>query len=182
MTFSRRFAPVGVAAILAVSVVPAAPAAAAVRYDPVARSGFADAADVRAAFGWSEATLSRRAGRLTFGHQFFTRDTYAVWCGTGPFPVAHERDYGRYELTGVAVREPRRGAPTGYAGQGRLTGFRISGPHAGISGTSVAPAAGQPCPTSRGPRITRADLVSTTTGWSLAVRFSATERVLRSGV
>jgi len=62
-----------------------------------------------------------------------------------------------------------------------VTGFRITGPTAGISGTSVAPAVGQPCPEPRGPKITRADLVSTTMCWSLVVSSGDVSRTVRTG-
>jgi len=159
----------------------AAPAAAAVRYDPGSQSGSAGAADVRQAFGWSEAKLEARAPGLVFGHEFWTADRYSVSCGKGSFAIRHEREFGRYELAGVAVREPRRGSSTAYGQQPPLAAFRIDGPRAGVSGTSVAPAVGQPCPEPRGPRITRAELVSTTTGWSLTVSSGAVSRVLRTG-
>lgn len=182
MKFSGRVRQLAAAgAVLVAGLGPAAPAAAAVRYDPATRTGFADAADVRKAFGWNDATLAARAAGLTFGHTFWTTDTYAVRCGKSRFPVAHRRDYGRFELTSVVVRQPRRAAPTGYTERARTAGFRITGPYAGISGTSVAPAAGQPCPKSGGATVTRADLVSTATGWSLTVSRGAVTKTLRTG-
>lgn len=178
----RRILPLVVAgATLAAGLGYAAPAAASVRYDPQAKSGFAGAGDVRRAFGWSDAMLAKHAAGLVFNHDFWTADTYSVWCGRRPFPVEHQRDFGRFELTDVVVREPRRGAPAGYFARPRLVGFRITGPHAGISGTTVPPTVGQPCPEPRGPRITRADLVSTTTGWSLSVSSGGAGKILRSG-
>ncbi|MFI7597773.1 hypothetical protein [Actinoplanes sp. NPDC049681] len=180
--FSRRILQLAVAgATLTTGLGYAVPAAAAVRYDPDSQSGFADAADVRKAFGWSEARLADRAAGLVFSHDFWTQDTYSVSCGKGSFSVEHQRDFGRLELTDRVVRTTRRGAPDGYGQRPRLVGFRIAGPHAGISGTSVPPTVGQPCPEPRGARITRADLVSTTTGWSLHVSFGSTDKILRSG-
>jgi hypothetical protein len=178
--FARRIFQVAVAgAVLAAGY--AVPAAAAVRYDPAAKSGFAAAADVRQAFGWTRQVLAARATGLVFSHDFWTRDTYSVWCGKGPFPIAHEREFGRFELTDVVVHESRRGVPAGYGRRPELAGFKIIGPYAGISGTSVAPAAGQPCPADRGPRVTRAELISTTTGWTLSVSSGGGHRVLRTG-
>ncbi|MFG1610791.1 hypothetical protein [Actinoplanes sp. NPDC049265] len=180
--FARRIVQVAVSgATLVAGLGYAGPAAASVRYDPAAQTGFAAATDVRRAFGWSDRVLAARAAGLVFNHDFWTRDTYSVWCGEGPFPVVHEREFGRFELTDVVVRDAGRGASTGYAGRRRLSGFKIVGPYAGISGTSVAPAVGQPCPEPRGPKVTRADLVSTRTGWSLSVTSGATSKVLRSG-
>ncbi len=183
--FARRILHLAVTgATLTAGVGYAGPAAAAVRYDPDAKTGFADAADVRRVFGWSDATLSARAAGLVFSHDFWTRDAYSVSCGKGSFPVAHQREFGRFELNGRVVREARRGArrgaSTGYGDGTRLTGFRITGPYAGISGTSVPPAVGQPCPESRGARITRADRVSTTTGWSLTISSGGVDKILRS--
>lgn len=181
--FSRRIFQVTVAgATVAASLGYAVPAEASVRYDPGTKSGFADATDVQKAFGWSDARLAAHAAGLVFSHDFWTEDTYSVSCGKGSFPVEHQREFGRLELTDRPVREPRRGTSSGYGRRPRLVGFRIAGPYAGISGTSVAPTVGQPCPEPRGPRITRADLVSTTTGWSLTVSFGGAGRVLRSGV
>ncbi|PRY33155.1 hypothetical protein [Pseudosporangium ferrugineum] len=168
-------------ASLAAGIGYATPAAAAVRYDPRTKTGFAGAADVRKAFGWSDATLTARAGALTFSHDFWTRDTYSVSCGKGTFPVRHDREFGRYELADRVVREPRRDAPAGYERSRRTTGFRITGPYAGISGTSVPPAVGDPCPEPRGTTILRLRRVSTATGWSLSVSYGTTGRVLRTG-
>ena len=180
--FSRRVRQFAVvAATSAAGLGYAVPAGASVRYEPVTQSGFAGAADVRRAFGWSDATLAARADGLVFGHDFWTTDTYSVSCGKGSFSVPHQREFGRYELTDVVVRESRRGAATGYGQQPRPAGFRIDGAHAGVSGTSVPPGVGGPCPQARGARITRSVLVSTTTGWSLTVSSGPVDMVLRSG-
>ncbi|GGQ54664.1 hypothetical protein [Couchioplanes azureus] len=180
--FARRVLPLAVAgATLAAGLGYAVPAAASVRYDPQTKSGLADAADVRRAFGWSEAVLAARADRLVFHHDFWTEDTYSVSCGKASFRVRHAREFGRLELSDRVVREPRRGTSIGYDHRFRLVGFRIIGPHAGVSGTSVPPAVGQPCPQPDGSRITRADLVATVSGWSLNAGFAGVNRVLRSG-
>jgi hypothetical protein len=168
--FSRRPSRLVVAgAAFAVSIAGAGPASASVRYDPGTKTGFVDESDARKAFGWTDAMLASKAAGLVFDHDFWTDDTYAVACGRDAFPVVHHRDFGRYELAGTVVRDARRGAPIGY--HGRLRGFRLTGPYLGISGTSVPPAVGQPCPESKdqGPAIDRVRLVSTTTGWSLTV-------------
>jgi hypothetical protein len=161
--FSSRLAVVG--AVLVAGTVPAGPAAASVTYDPRAMTGFVGGSNVRHAFGWSEATLASRASGLVFDHEFWTDDNYTVACGGPGFPVVHHREFGRFELTDVASR----GGRSGYDGE--LLGFRLAGAHSGISGTSVPPMAGQPCPECQGPRSTidRADLVSSTTGWALYV-------------
>ncbi|MGA5305770.1 hypothetical protein ACPCHT_38155 [Nucisporomicrobium flavum] len=180
--FSRHVLTLAVAgATLATGIGYAVPAAASVRYDPAAKAGFADAADVRKAFGWSEAALTAHAAGLDFGHEFWTEDTYTVSCGAGSFTVRHQREFGRFALADRVVREARRGAPAGYGAPARLAGFRITGPYAGISGTSVPPAVGGPCPEPRGQKVTRATLTATTAGWSLTVSSGAATRVLRRG-
>jgi hypothetical protein len=181
--FSRRLSRLVVAgATLAGCVAAAGPAAAAVTYDPEAKTGFVDRNDVRKAFGWTNAVLASRASGLAFGQEFWTDDTYSVTCGRQAFPVVHHREYGRFELADVVVRDGRRGSRTGY--QGRLTGFRLTGARTGISGTSVPPEVGQPCPQTpdQGPTIDRVAAVSTTTGWALTASSQDVQReLLRSG-
>ena len=181
MSSRRVFQLVVTAAALAAGLGYATSAAASVRYGSGTKAGFVGVADVRRAFGWSDAKLAARADGLVFSHDFWTTDTYSVSCGEKFFAVRHPREFGRYDLTDIVIREPRPGASTGYGPHSRLVGFRIDGPYAAISGTSVAPAVGQPCPEPLGPRITRADLVSTTTGWSLNVSSGEVNKVLRSG-
>jgi hypothetical protein len=151
----------------------AAPASAAVTYDPSTKAGLVGGGDVRRAFGWTTAQLAARASGVSFDQDFWTDDTYAVTCGPRTFPVVHHREFGRFELNVVLKR--RRGAATGYAGT--PTGFRITGARSGISGTSVAPAAGQPCPSGAG-ATTATRLVSTTTGWALSAHSGAESRQL----
>jgi hypothetical protein len=170
--YSRRPSQLVVAgAVLAAGIAFAAPASASVTYDPATRTGFVDGADVQKAFGWSDAALASRASAVVFDHDFWTDDTYSVACGDHVFPVVHHREFGRYELTDAVVQDRRRGSRTGYAGQ--PVGFRLAGAHAGISGTSVAPAVGQPCPegAARGSAIDRIHLDSSASGWSLTLRF-----------
>jgi hypothetical protein len=175
---ARRRSPFAVAgAILAAGLVLAAPASAAVKYDPGTMTGFVGGTDVQKAFGWTAPALASKAAGVVFDHEFWTDDTYSVACGTFVFPVVHHRDYGRFELTDAVVRPGSRQAAAGYAG--RPLGFRISGAHSGISGTSVPPMAGQPCPEHPGLVIDRAALVSTTTGWALtAASGSVSHRLL----
>jgi hypothetical protein len=187
-------------ATLAAGVVFAAPASAAVQYDPASRTGFVGAADVRRAFGWTAAMLAARAGGVAFDHDFWTDDTYSVVCGKRTYPVVHHKEYGHYELTEAVVRGAGARSAAGYGGG--ITGFRLGGATSGISGTSVAPAVGQPCPTGKGPgqglgqgagqglgqragqgpgrgrgqdprqgaTIDELRLVSSATGWALAAR------------
>jgi hypothetical protein len=140
----------------------ATPAPASVRYDPETKTGFVGSADVRQAFGWSGRELASRAAGLVFEHDFWTDDTYRATCGARVVPVVHHRDFGRFDLIDTA----------GY------TGFRISGARSGISGTSVPPAAGQPCPGDQGETIGKVRLVSSTTGWKLTVTSAGESRTL----
>jgi hypothetical protein len=163
-------------ATLAAGAVFAPPAAASVTYDPAAKTGFVDATDVRKALGWSGAALAARAAALVFDHEFWADDTYAVTCGKRTFPVVHHRDFGRFELSDTVSRDVRRGSSAGY--RGRVRGFRLTGPHLGISGTSVPPAPGQPCPGRPGSSIDRAELSGSATGWALTVRYGDVRRRL----
>ncbi|WP_305787187.1 hypothetical protein [Symbioplanes lichenis] len=158
-------------AVLAGGLVGATPAAAAVRYDPQARTGFVGVTDIRGAFGWSGRTLAERAAGLEFDHNFFADDTYSVTCGAGVFPVVHHREFGRYQLNDTVTR-------TGGGYGGGVAGFRLTGPIAGISGTSVAPAAGQPCPERPGALIAEVRLTATTVGWTLSVSSEGETREL----
>jgi len=154
-------------------------ASAAVTYDPVTKTGFVDAADIRQAFGWTGVVLASRADGLAFDHDFWTDDTYSVTCGRRVRPVVHHRVYGRFELTVAVVRRNGPHSATGYG----VTGFRLTGARTGISGTSLPPALGQPCPPGPdrvpGSTIDALRPVSSVTGWSLAVRSGDAERVLR---
>ncbi|GIM90988.1 hypothetical protein [Paractinoplanes toevensis] len=133
--------------------------AAPVTYDPHTMTGYVGQRDVRHAFGWTAATLATRAPGLVFNQEFWTDDSYTVSCGNGSFPVTHHRDFGRYWLTVKAT-----------GGYGTVTGWRITGASSGISGTSVAPAAGQPCPLpGRGTTIVRAVKTGTKAGCELTV-------------
>ncbi|MFI5496746.1 hypothetical protein [Actinoplanes sp. NPDC051859] len=179
---ARRVLPLAVAgATFAASLGSAVPASAAVQYDPDLKTGLVDAADVRKAFGWSDEVLANRANGLVFRHDFWTEDTYTVSCGGAAFGVKHQPEFGNFALTDRVVRAPRRGSSAGYGQHTRLVGFRITGPYAGISGTSVPPAVGQPCPEPRGSKITRADRVSTTSSWSLTVSSGPVQKTLRTG-
>lgn len=181
--YSRRLSRLAVAgATLATGLAFADPAAAAPRYDPEAKTGFVDRRDVRKAFGWTGAELAERADTVVFDHDFWSDDTYSVTCGAEAFPVVHHRDFGRYELADTVAHEGGRGAAVGY--HGRLTGFRLTGAINGISGTSVAPEPGQPCPAEEpapGSTIVEVHLVSSVTGWALAVRSGDLQRRLLMG-
>ncbi|MGX6606122.1 hypothetical protein ACWKSP_28940 [Micromonosporaceae bacterium Da 78-11] len=140
-------------------------ASASVTYDPDTKAGFVAESEVRKAFGWTGATLAVRASGLVFDHDFWTDDTYSVSCGLAPFPVVHHEQFGRFELTDAVVH-----AAGGYGRQ--LAGFRLTGARSGISGTSVAPMVGQPCPDQAQPAgstVVSAQRLSSSTGWALAV-------------
>ncbi|GAA0584128.1 hypothetical protein GCM10010172_81370 [Paractinoplanes ferrugineus] len=151
-------------------VLTAAPAAAAVKYDPVAQTGTVAGADVRKAFGWTSATLAERAGGLAFSQDFWTADNYAVACGERRLRVVHHHDFGRFELTAGVARD-------GYGG----LSFRITGAYAGISGTSVPPAPGQPCPADQTIKIDEVRLVSSVKGWTLTATSGDARRDLLGG-
>jgi hypothetical protein len=144
-----------------------APASASVRYDPDAKTGTVTGAQMRKAFGWSTATLAKRAGTVVFNHDFWTDDSYTVTCGKRQFRVVHHRDFGRFELTDRIAKD----------GYGTVT-FHITGPHAGISGTSVPPEPGQQCPSDQNAEIDRVRLISTARGWSLTATAGETHRTL----
>ena len=171
--FSRRFSFFAVAgATLAGSLAFASPAVASVTYDPETKTGFVDRADVQKAFGWSGAELAAHAAGVVFQHDFWTDDTYSVGCGDHVVNVVHHKDFGRFELTDTVVDRAERGAASDYGR--KPAGFRITGAHAGISGTSVAPAVGQPCPVppetgDKQPVIDRVHLENSTTGWALTI-------------
>jgi hypothetical protein len=176
---SRRILELAVAgATLAAGIAYAAPASAAVTYDPQGKTGYVDQADVRKAFGWSAATLNAKAAGLIFNHDFWTDDHYAVNCGKKAYPVVHHREFGRFELSDTVVRSSGRGPRIGYSGVRAVAGFRLAGPRAGISGTSVAPRVGDPCPREKGTRITKVAVASTTTGWSLSAGSGEISRIL----
>nr|WP_221377630.1 hypothetical protein [Actinoplanes polyasparticus] len=155
-------------ATLVATVAAAAPASAAVTYDSRTMKGYVARADLQKAFGWSDSKLSAQASTLVFNHDFWTNDTYTVACGGQPFPVTHYREFGRYELRNAAVLDKGRGTAKGY--RGKLVGFWITGASFGISGTTVPPDAGQPCPdATKGRTITSSRRVSSVKGWALSV-------------
>ncbi|GAA2659759.1 hypothetical protein [Paractinoplanes durhamensis] len=146
-----------------------------VTYDPEAKTGFVGESNIRVAFGWSPATLAARAAGIEFSHEFWTDDTYTVSCGKAEFPVVHHREFGRFGLLDTVAR-----TRSGY--RSRVIGFKLLGAHFGISGTSVAPGPGQPCPAdAQGTTIKRAKLVSTATGWSLSATSGDKTEVLIPG-
>ena len=86
----------------------------------------------------------------------------------------HHEEYGNFQLSDTVVRSP--------GGYHRLAGFRITGAHSGISGTTVPPTVGQPCPEEgRGATIERATLVSSTSGWDLAASSGGVSHQLLTG-
>jgi hypothetical protein len=155
-----------------------APAAAAVTYDPDTKIGFVGRAEVRDAFGWTDAVLAARAPDVVFDHDFWTADTYSVACGGTAFPLVHHSVYGRFDLSATLAHREGRGAP---AYGGKLIGFRLAGAVSGISGTSMPPALGEPCPRPEASAATidRIQLVSSATGWSLAARHNEVSRILQ---
>ncbi|HEX5206155.1 hypothetical protein ACFQS1_36990 [Paractinoplanes rhizophilus] len=161
------FPQLAAAAALAAGLAPAP-----VTFDPGTNSGYVGAGAIREAFGWSPATLTARAAGVAFQHGFRGEDTYAVSCGGRPFRVVHPHDYGHYELN-VTVKR----ASSGYRD---VTGFRIRGAYAGISGTSPAPSPGDPCPQKHagGSKVTRSARVASVTTWTLTAIWQDVHRQL----
>ncbi len=166
--FSRCFRLAVAGATVLAGLALATPAAASVTYDPATKTGFVGTTEVRKAFGWTAATLAARASAVVFDHEFWTDDTYAASCGERVVPIVHRRQFGSLTLAD-AIAHGERGASVGY--RGKVTGFRLTGARFGISGTSLPPVVGQPCPQARGESIDQVRLVSSTTGWALAARF-----------
>ncbi|MCY1141107.1 hypothetical protein OWR29_24175 [Actinoplanes sp. Pm04-4] len=166
MNALRRLAVAGATLVATAGV--ATPAAAAVSYDPKTMKGYVARSDLQKAFGWNDATLAAKTSGLVFNHDFWTNDTYTVSCGKTPFPVVHYREFGRYELRNAAVLDKGRGTAQGYSG--KLVGFWITGASFGISGTSVPPDKGQPCPdATKGKTVTASKRVKSVKGWALSV-------------
>jgi hypothetical protein len=167
------------AAVLVAGLGVAAPAPAAVTYDPKTMKGYVGSGDMRKAFGWTDATLAAKASTLVFNHNFWTDISYTVTCGRRVLPFVHHEQFGRYDLRHAAVQDTRRGAATGYAR--RLTGFWITGPSAGVSGTTYGPTVGYPCPDGGKDKVVKARKLRTTVGWSLSVSSGRAGRVLVKG-
>ena len=144
-----------------------------IRYDPADKTGFVGAADLRNAFGWSAAELAQRASGLEFAHEFWSDDTYSVSCGGPEFSVVHHLDFGRFTLVYKVGSGGRAAGLRAY----RSKGFEITGATSGISGTSVAPGTGQPCPEGAG-SIVRVRKVSSSVGWALTVSSGGVSREL----
>ncbi|MFI5893912.1 hypothetical protein ACIA5D_27815 [Actinoplanes sp. NPDC051513] len=147
-------------------------APAPVTFDPETNAGYVGATEVRKAFGWSPAALAARAAGVAFQHGFWGEDTYTVSCGASPFRVVHQHDYGHYELRVAVTR-----ASSGYHD---VTGFRIDGADAGISGTTPPPSPGDPCPQEHagGAKVTRSDRISSVSTWTLTVIWKNAHRQL----
>jgi hypothetical protein len=147
-------------------------APASVTFDPESNSGYVGATEVRKAFGWSAAALTERAAGVAFQHGFWGEDTYTVSCGGRAFRMVHQHDYGHYELNVTPTR-----ANSGYRD---VTGFRIDGAYAGISGTTPPPSPGDPCPQEQagGLKITKSVLVTSVSTWSLTAVWKDLSRQL----
>lgn len=166
-------------AVVAAGVTTGGPASAAVTYDPQTKKGYVANADLLKAFGWNDAMLTAKASGIVFNHDFWTDDTYSVTCGKRTFPLVHHREFGRFELFDAAVNDDKKRAAKGYTG--KLAGFWLTGPRFGISGTTVGPTAGQPCPDGAKSKVTKATLKATSRGWALQVSSGELTRQLRTG-
>ncbi|MET8149534.1 hypothetical protein ACIBSW_38335 [Actinoplanes sp. NPDC049668] len=177
--YSRLVAVLAVA--LAGVLVPATAASASIRFDPATGTGYVGGGDVRTAYRWTGAMLRVRAAGLTFSHSTSIEDTYDVFCGStgqAPVEVTHLRQSARVEL-GVSVDYD---APSGYGAgrRGGVAGFRLTGAVSGISGTTVGPAVGAPCPAARAAAdtIKKVRLKSTATTSVLAASYQGVDRDL----
>ncbi|GGN05264.1 hypothetical protein FHR83_001376 [Actinoplanes campanulatus] len=162
-----RWFPVIVLAVLAFP----GPAHAKVTFDFGTNTGFVDAEDVRRAFDWDAATLRAKAKRLEFEHLKLVQDSYAVVCGEAgarPVRAVHTAQDAKEFLTVKVVRR---------TGTREVTGFRIVRAYAGISGTTVPPEPGTPCPEpTPDEKVRTSRLVSTTVTTTLVVK-SGPDRV-----
>ncbi|MBO3737047.1 hypothetical protein [Actinoplanes flavus] len=162
-----RWFPVIVMAALALP----GPAHAKVTFDFATNTGFVDAEDVRQAFDWDAATLRARAKGLEFEHVKLVQDVYAVVCaraGARPVRAVHTAQDAKEFLTVTVVRA---------AGTRKITGFRIVKAYAGISGTTVPPTPGTPCPEPKpDDQVRTSRLVSTTVTTTLVAK-SGPDRV-----
>lgn len=126
-------------AVIAGAVLSASPARAEVTFDFAAYTGYAGAAELRYAFGWNDATLRQRAAGVALTMSTLIQDVYSVVCGAAGTPAVrtvHAREFGTMFLTKTVDR----------AAGGAVRGLRITGSDTGISGTTVPPARGLPCP------------------------------------
>jgi hypothetical protein len=170
-----RFTLVLAGAALAGGALFATPAAATVKFDPATKTGFVGKLDVQRSFGWDDAALRARTGRITFTYDTLTKDTYSVVCGRAgnrPFTVLHDRVFARDFLNAVVVRDTTA-APSG---------FRITGAGTGISGTTVGPTVGLPCPEEgKGKTVRSARVVSTAFTGTLSANFGGVSKTLWRG-
>ncbi|GIE94490.1 hypothetical protein [Paractinoplanes rishiriensis] len=159
----------GLATVLTVGLALASTAAGSPTYHPATMTGFVTAGELRTAFGWTEAKLRTRAAKVTFSHTTLIEDRYAVRCGTLKTKATHYRQTMRMDLATTIMRK-----------SSQVTGFRLAGAISGISGTSVAPAVGAPCPNPKGKTIDAVRLTSTTTTSALTANFRTESRDLWS--
>jgi hypothetical protein len=148
------------AGILAGGILVAAPAHAEVTFDFTANTGTVGAAEMRQSFGWDAATLRARSTGVEFAEDILVQDVYSVVCGpagTPPVRTVHARQFAKEFLTMSVDRDKA----------GEVRGFRITGAEAGISGTTVPPTPGLPCPAPGSGLVTSATVVSTTTTLTL---------------
>jgi hypothetical protein len=153
--FVSTLAAVGVA--LAAGLLYAAPASASVRFDPDRGTGFVGGGDVRTPFRWSGAMLQSRAAGVTFSHSRSIEDTYTVVCGWDTTPrgtrkhltivMTHIRESSVLNLGSSVAYDAATATATDP--KGRVVGFKLTGAVSGVSGTSVGPTVGAPCPDGR---------------------------------
>jgi hypothetical protein len=152
----------GTAGVAGGALAPAA-ASAAIRFDPVTKTGFVDAEDVRKAFGWDTATLARNAPEIRFTYHVGKDEIYSVLCERDVRAgVSHNPGSISAGLTPVVTVD---------LSTGDLSGFRLIGAESGASSIGIRPEAGHPCPAEGGGIVRRATYVHTTTTEALSAEF-----------
>jgi hypothetical protein len=156
---------------LAAGIAFAGPAHAAVRYDRTTHTGFVDRADMREAFGWTDAVLADRAAGISAGYALNILEIYSVTCGERAFRWTHNLQHTTNDLIATATYE-----------RAELTGFRLAPGHGGASSMRMPPRLGDDCSTELGqPAGTTVGgicFVSSSTSWGIVVRFEDTHRVV----
>lgn len=146
--------------LLPIIVTAALTAPAPVTFDFATATGFVDATDIREAFDWTGARLTRKAPRIEFQSTKIVEESWSVVCtaGTAPFPAVRSQQSMKEFLIAAPTYDPNR----------KLTGFRLTGSRAAISSTTAPFDPGTPCPDpTRGTTIHSSRQVATTTTRSL---------------
>jgi opacity protein-like surface antigen len=161
MKMSKFMVAASMAAVLA------APALAAVIFDPSTGTGFVGKGDVQLAFGWNNKQLQDNADGVVFTYSATTTTGYDCEFYTGPTQnrTRHEVSHNKTQSISSSVSKLLRANSKGKDGE--VTGFILSGFGATpvITGGAV-PAIGDACPGNpgQGAVVIAVDAESTTTG------------------